>query len=134
MSEPAQKPDPRPSYRFGRELKLGGSREFEAVFDARVKKNHGPLTLFAIPNDLGHLRLGLSVSRRVGNAVMRNRIKRLIREAFRLCQHDWPTGYDVVVVVRPHEPAILAEYQRLLSAGIRSLHLEWERKRRREAQ
>lgn len=142
MSDPASDPIPEPkpdlpagpkrSYRFGRALKLGGSREFEAVYAPRIKKSQGPLTLFGIPNDLGHLRLGLSVPRRVGNAVMRNRIKRLLREAFRLCQHDWPRGYDVVVVVRPHTPALLADYLRLLSAGIRSLHLEWERKRRRE--
>ena len=104
---------------------------FTAVYDAKLKKNLGPLTLFSRPNDLGHPRLGLSVPRRVGSAPTRNKIKRYLREAFRLSQHDWPLGYDIIVVVRPHKPATLADYQRLLFSAIRSLHLEWQRRIRR---
>lgn len=116
------------TYRFTTRHRLHGAPAFAAVYDAKVKKNAGPLTAFARPNDLTHPRLGLSVSRRVGTAVARNRIKRYLREAFRLGQHDWPRGYDVVVVVRPHEPAGLADYQRMLISLVRSLHLEWERR------
>src|SRR5688500_14491592 len=90
--------------------------EFESVYGAKVRESRGPLTLYVRPNDLGHPRMGMSVSRKVGTAVRRNRIRRLLREAFRLLQHDLPTGYDLVVVVRPHEPLMLAEYQRLLTA------------------
>lgn len=116
---------------FRRSHRLLGGASFDAVYDARVKKNAGPLTVFALPNTLGHARLGLSVPRRVGGAPARNRVKRLLRESFRLCRNDWPTGYDIVVVVRPHDPATLADYQRMLFSAIRSLHLEWERRRRR---
>ena len=66
--------------------------------------------------------LGLSVAARVGTAPRRNRIKRLLREAFRLMQHDFPRPYDLVIVVRPHEPLILAEYQRILRALMVKLH------------
>ncbi|MCE9589371.1 MAG: ribonuclease P protein component [Planctomycetes bacterium] len=113
-------------------MRLSGDRAFAAVFDARMKKTSGPLSVHARINGLAHMRLGLSVSRRVGTAVARNRVKRMLREVFRLNQHDWPRGYDIVVVVRPHEAATLAEYQKLLFAAVRSLHLEWERRLRRE--
>jgi ribonuclease P protein component len=85
--------------------------------------------VFAIPNELGHPRLGLSVPRRVGTAPKRNRIKRLLREAFRLLRHDWPRGYDIVVNVRPHETALLADYQRMLSGMMMRLHKTWERQK-----
>jgi ribonuclease P protein component len=74
---------------------------------------------------LGHPRLGISTPRAVGTAPKRNRIKRLIRESFRLMQHDFPRGYDLLVVVRPHQPMILAEYQRILSAVVVKLHAGW---------
>ena len=49
---------------------------------------------------LGHLRVGLSVSRKIGNAVQRNRFKRLYREAFRLSRAELPTGLDLVMLPR----------------------------------
>ena len=66
--------------------------------------------------------------RRVGTAPKRNRIKRLLRESFRLMQHDFPRPYDLVIVVRPHEPVILAEYQRMLSAMMVKLHAMWQQR------
>src|SRR5829696_5887233 len=104
--------------------------EFAAVYDAKVPESRGPLTAYAMPNPLGHPRLGMSVSRKVGNAVRRNRIRRLIRESFRLLQHDLPQGYDLVVVVRPHEPLILAEYQKMLMAMLVRLHATWQKRPR----
>ena len=113
-------------YRLGRAMRLSRATDFQAVFAARVRRGVGPVLVYARPNDLGHMRLGLSVSRRVGGAVARNRTKRMIREAFRLMQHDLPTGYDVVVVARPlDERAGLAEYQKALSTALRSLHRRW---------
>jgi ribonuclease P protein component len=112
---------------FPKAHRLAGELAFKAVYDARVRESRGPLTAYARPNDLGHPRLGLSVSRRVGTAPRRNRIKRLLRESFRLMQHDLPRGYDLVIVVRPHEPQLLADYQRLLSALAIRLHQKWQR-------
>ena len=104
-------------------------REYEAVYAAKVRESRGPVTVYALPNDLGHPRLGMSVSRKVGTAVRRNRIRRLLREAFRLMQHDFPRGYDLVLVVRPHEPLMLAEYQKMLSGAVFRLHQSWRRRR-----
>ena len=102
--------------------------QFAAVFDAKVRESRGPLQTYALPNDLGHPRLGISIGRRVGTAPTRNRIKRLLRESFRLLQLDLPRGYDFVIVVRPHAPLMPADYQRLLSGMFVRLHQAWERK------
>ena len=104
------------------------------MFDAKVRKNAGPLLLFTRPNGLPHWRLGLSVGRRVGNAVTRSRHKRLLREAFRLTQSTWPKlpdgGYDLVIVVRPHDLMKLDEYQRQLFSGVAAAHRTWEKRQR----
>jgi ribonuclease P protein component len=104
---------------------------FSQVYDAKVKKHVGPLTFFGKPNELPHPRLGLSVPRRVGTAVSRNRIKRYLREAFRLSQHDGSRDYDVIVVVRPHEILKLVDYQRMWGAGMDGLGREWEKRLRK---
>jgi ribonuclease P protein component len=114
------------SYTFDRSKRLGGQAAFAAVYAAATKFTRGPLVLFSLPNSLPHCRLGLSVSRRVGTAPRRNRIKRLLRDAFRLTQHDLPAGYDLVIVVRPHEPLTLVEYQAILTAAAARLHQTWK--------
>ena len=88
--------------------------------------------MLALPNDVAHHRLGLSVSRRVGNAVRRHRFKRLLREAFRLNQHNWPGHYDLVVVVHPHETLKLAAYAEHLAAAAAQLHTVAEKRAKRE--
>ena len=115
----------RASYGFPKTVRLSGSRQFRAVFKGRARTAVGPLVIWGVPNGLEHARLGLSVSRRVGIAVRRNTIKRRLREAFRLMQHDWPRGYDVLIVVQPHEPLRLDEYQLLLARAGRDLHRKW---------
>ena len=60
----------------------------------------GDLVIALRPNALGYPRLGLGVSKRVGKAVVRNRWKRLVREAFRLKVATRPVSHDMVVMVR----------------------------------
>jgi ribonuclease P protein component len=121
-------PDPRPRHTLPKKLQLRATADYAAVFDARTREGRGPLTTYAKPNGLPHARLGMSVSRKVGNAVRRNRIRRLIRESYRLMQHDFPCGYDLVIVVRPHDPLALADYQRLLSGMAVKLHNVWRKR------
>lgn len=96
--------------------RVRGSDEFSAVFDFKVRKSRGPITVFVMPNGLAEHRLGLSIGKRVGGAVARGRIKRMIREAFRhersrIPMADDGTGYDIVVTARAHESAGLDQWR-----------------------
>ena len=120
--------------------RLTHARQFQGVYKARVQRAAGPLVVFARPNEMGHARLGLSVGARVGGAVKRNRIKRRLREAFRLGQGALPLrageearGFDYVINVRPHEPLAVEEYGRLLRELAVQLAGDWERRSARDA-
>lgn len=82
---------------FGRELRIRKPREFDRVYAARIYAADDVLVINGDANGLDHPRLGLSVSKKAGNAVMRNRWKRLIREAFRLSLERLPPGIDLIV-------------------------------------
>lgn len=69
--------------------------------------------MYAAENGLGFCRLGIVMSRKVGTAARRNRIKRMLRESFRMCQHGLPAGFDLLVVPKPHEPMALEQYKTL---------------------
>jgi len=75
-------------------------RQFQAVYKEGKRASDEHLLVFVKPNGLGFSRLGISVSRSIGTAVRRNRIKRLIRESFRLNKERLPSGVDIVVVAR----------------------------------
>ena len=94
--------------------KLTKKSEFELLYATGSKRIAGPLLIHTLANSCNYSRFGLSVPKRVGNAVERNRIKRLCREAFRLSQHGFRDCVDVLVTVRPHAPLTLPEYQELL--------------------
>jgi ribonuclease P protein component len=83
--------------------------EFERCFQRKRSASDAVLILYACENGLDHPRLGCSVSKKVGNAVVRNRYKRLFREAFRLRQHDLPPGIDLILIPRSGgEPTLAA--------------------------
>ncbi len=96
---------------FPRTARLLRPAEFASVYDRRQSAASGPLVVYAAANGLagGGVRLGLSVSRRIGSAVVRNRWKRRLREAFRMVRSALPPATDLVIVVRSGAPPVGAE-------------------------
>ena len=90
--------------RFPRRFRVRRRTDFERVYRHAAYAADGVLVVRGCPNGLDCSRLGLSVSRQVGNAVVRNRWKRLIREAFRRHRVRLPAGFDLVV--RPKRGAV----------------------------
>jgi len=87
---------------FPKSRRLLSNRQFKAVLGRNRRAGDNLLTLFVAPNDSGSPRLGVSVGRKIcGKATVRNRLKRLVREAFRQSQDRIPRGYDYVVMISP---------------------------------
>ena len=87
---------------FPKSVRLRTRREFLAVQDGgkSLQVSAACLVALALPNGREQARLGLTVSSKVGNAVVRNRIRRQLREWFRAHIDELPKGHDVVIIAR----------------------------------
>ena len=81
--------------------RLRSTRDFREIYAARNSVRNRLLTVYYRPSPAGTSRLGLSVGRRLGGAVRRNRIKRLLREAAHRFAADLPEPVDLVVIPHP---------------------------------
>lgn len=85
---------------FPREARLLSQKSYKQVFEQGRKLKRGGVFLYVCPNQLQNARLGLAISKRsFSSAVIRNRIKRIVRECFRL-EPNLLMGWDIVVMVK----------------------------------
>ncbi|MEZ6056711.1 MAG: ribonuclease P protein component [Planctomycetaceae bacterium] len=96
--------------RFRKSQHLRKTAEFDAVYAVRQRQSDRQLLIYAAFNGLKWSRIGLSVSRKVGGSVIRQSVKRMLREAFRLVQHELPPGLDLILIPVKPAPASVAEY------------------------
>lgn len=124
-------------------MHLRTAADFKRVYDLKLRAGDNHLLIFCAQNNdvvsteltddgltrISLTRIGLSVSKKNGNAIRRNRIKRLLREAFRLSRLELPTGMDLILIPRPSSNASLIDYQN----SLRSLTTRLARKLNRDA-
>ena len=108
---------------FNRSERIRRRVEYQRIYDQGTKVHGRSFTLFHLPNGLPQGRLGIAATRKLGNAVTRNRAKRLVREIFR--RNKVAPGVDIVIVPR----------RELLSTSLvaleREFHSSLERSSRR---
>ncbi len=106
--------------RFTRDDRIRRQIDFKRAYQRRLRASDARLLVFGAPNGLARPRLGLSVSRKVGQATVRNRWKRLLREAFRLSKDRLPDGLDLVVIPREGvEPELAGLRESLVALAAR---------------
>ena len=94
--------------RFPPEYHIRRGIDFRRTYQRRCSAADERIIVYGCRNGLAHPRLGISASRRIGNAVVRNRWKRLLREAFRLTRNELPAEMDLIVIPRPGVEPTLA--------------------------
>ena len=92
------------------------NRDFQVVYKKGKSYANKYLVMYVLNNNTEENRLGISVSKKVGNSVVRHRITRLIRESYRLQESKFQNGYDIVVIARTNANG--KTYQEIESALI----------------
>lgn len=119
------------SFAHPREARLRRRRDFTRAQRIGTRQHTALFTLVLAPSESARARFGTAVSRRVGNAVLRNRLRRVLKEVFRHNAAHWPP-FDVLVIAKP-EMAALAEggYDAVAPVLIAAIERAIEREARR---
>lgn len=81
-------------------VSLQKNREFQFIYDCGTSYANKYLVMFIRENETQENKLGISVSKKVGNSVIRHRVKRLIKESYRLQEEMFNSGLDMVIIAR----------------------------------
>lgn len=95
------------SFSFPKSVRLRTRRQFQRVAQQPTRLVGHCLIIESRQSKFPELKLGITVTRHFGNAVVRNRFKRIVREAFRLCRHQLVQSLDIIV--KPRQPAHTAK-------------------------
>lgn len=87
-------------FSFEKHERIKKRKDFLKVYEDGVRVNSKHFIVILSRNQAGNKRLGITVTKKVGNAVKRNRIKRLLREFFRLNKEALPDSFDIVIIVK----------------------------------
>ena len=90
--------------------KLKQNSDFRRIYGRGTSFVDSAFVVYALKNRSGNMRLGLSVSKKIGGAVERNRAKRVLTAAFRECAHEITPGYDFVLVARTRILGVKSTY------------------------
>jgi ribonuclease P protein component len=104
------------SFRFRREEHLKGRDELRLVFGKGRRYSVRGAVLFVLKNGLSHNRICFTLSRGFGNAVARNRARRLSREAYRLMKDRLLTGYDLILQIQSESGTVLSDRERQIES------------------
>ncbi|PID73878.1 MAG: ribonuclease P protein component [Desulfobacterales bacterium] len=104
MKTPAANPKRRGDFSFPRSARIRKRPEFIRLIRSGITLHGRHFIINALPSVGRHSRLGITVTRQVGNAVVRNRMKRLSREYFRRCRHGLTENWDLNIVVKKSAP------------------------------
>ena len=85
---------------------LKKNRDFQRVYSKRQSFANRSLVMYKMSNDRADTRIGISVSKKVGNSVVRHHLTRLIREIYRLNEHYFKKGLDIIFIVRVNAKSI----------------------------
>lgn len=94
--------------------RLCQNKSFQAVYRSGKSYANKNLVVYVLPNKSANRRIGFAAGKRLGSAVVRNRVKRLLREAYRLNQDKFITGVDLVIVGR--QPLIKAKLPQVVKS------------------
>ena len=85
---------------MGSLTKIKKNNDFRKIYNKRMSVADRNMVLYYLPNNLSVSRFGFTVSKKIGNAVIRNRIKRVFKEVCRLNRDKFPEGYDYILLAR----------------------------------
>jgi ribonuclease P protein component len=117
-------------FSFPKEERLRNKSQFQKVFRHGRKQKSEAITLFLLKNKLSQNRFGISIGKKFGSAAKRNRMKRLVREAYRLNKQKFLSGtagedlgtFDIVVVIHHPKHSTLGEITQTLEKLFSSAH------------
>jgi ribonuclease P protein component len=100
LDEQCHSPLPRPTGGYAKADRVVNLGEYRRVYNRGFHASSAAFGCYVLPRRGHRGRLGLSVSRKYGNSPQRNRVKRLVREAFRRVRGEWTEALDVIIVAR----------------------------------